>query len=110
MSRSLTGRTALITGANQGLGLAFARAYVQAGASVLMCARDAALLKKARRDVEALAESGQVVDAETTDVSEPDQGERLVARALALFPRLHVLVNNAGVYGPMGTIETVDWT
>jgi 3-oxoacyl-[acyl-carrier protein] reductase len=110
MSRSLIGRTALITGANQGLGLAIARAYVQAGASVLMCARDSALLQKARSDVEALAESGQIVEAETADVSDPGQVERLAARALALFPRLHVLVNNAGVYGPMGPIETVDWT
>ncbi len=40
--------TALITGANQGLGLAIARAYVEAGASVLLCARDATLLEQAR--------------------------------------------------------------
>ena len=43
MSVSLAGRSALITGANQGLGLASARAYVAAGANVLMCARDAAI-------------------------------------------------------------------
>ena len=40
------GRAALITGANQGLGLAIARAYVAAGASVVLCARDAALLER----------------------------------------------------------------
>ena len=42
MTRPLEGRAALITGANQGLGLAIARAYVAAGASVMLCARDAA--------------------------------------------------------------------
>jgi NAD(P)-dependent dehydrogenase (short-subunit alcohol dehydrogenase family) len=110
MPRSLTGRAALITGANRGLGLAIARAYVEAGASVLLCARDAVLLEKARSDVEALAESDQIVAAEAADVSDPGQVERLTSRALALFPRLHVLVNNAGVYGPMGAVETVDWT
>ena len=109
MSQSLSGRTALITGANQGLGLAIARAYVQAGAGVLMCARDAVLLQKAKGEVESLARSGQIVEAEMADVSDPGQVEHLAARALALFPRLDVLVNNAGVYGPMGPIETVDW-
>lgn len=43
MRRSLEGRNALMTGTNQGFGLAIARAYVEAGASVLMCARDAAI-------------------------------------------------------------------
>ena len=38
--RALEGRTAVITGANQGLGLAMARAYVEAGASLCICARD----------------------------------------------------------------------
>ncbi len=41
MSQPLAGRNAIITGANQGLGLAIADAYVAAGASVLLCARDA---------------------------------------------------------------------
>ena len=49
MSQPLTGRNAIITGANQGLGLAIAHAYVAAGASVLLCARDGALLDDARR-------------------------------------------------------------
>ena len=109
MTRPLEGRAALITGANQGLGLAIAVAYVEAGASVLMCARDGARLAAARRDVAAHAGHGQVVEAEPADVSDPQAVDRLVARALALFPRVHVLVNNAGVYGPLGPIEDVDW-
>jgi NAD(P)-dependent dehydrogenase (short-subunit alcohol dehydrogenase family) len=109
MTAALHGRAALITGASQGLGLAIARAYVQAGASVLLCARDAVCLANARREVQALAAPGQIVEAEPADVSDPGQVARLADRAFALFPRLHVLVNNAGVYGPMGPIEDVDW-
>jgi NAD(P)-dependent dehydrogenase (short-subunit alcohol dehydrogenase family) len=109
MTRALEGRAALVTGANQGLGLAIARAYVEAGASVRLCARDADLLDRARAEVAALASPAQVVLATPADVSQRDQVERLVDAALTAFSRLHILVNNAGVYGPMGLTESVDW-
>jgi NAD(P)-dependent dehydrogenase (short-subunit alcohol dehydrogenase family) len=108
--RPLEGRAAVITGSSQGLGLAIARAYVEAGASVLMCARDTNLLAEGQREVAALADRTQIVDAEPADVSRVDDVERLVQRALARFPQVHVLVNNAGIYGPMGPVETGDWS
>ena len=109
MTRPLSGRTALITGANQGLGLAIARTYVEAGASVLMCARDAALLDRAHDEVAALASPEQVVLARPADVSRQDEVTELAGVALDAFPHLQILVNNAGVYGPMGLVENVDW-
>ncbi|HYA87798.1 MAG TPA: SDR family NAD(P)-dependent oxidoreductase, partial [Nitrospirota bacterium] len=56
----LKGRTALITGANQGLGLAIAHSYVKAGASVMLCARNAAMLVQAREEVASRAGAGQM--------------------------------------------------
>lgn len=109
MTRPLDGRTALITGANQGLGLTIAKAYVEAGASVMLCARDGALLDRARAEVAALASPGQVVLAKVADVSRPDDVRALTDATLSAFPSLQILVNNAGVYGPMGLIEDVDW-
>ena len=109
MTRPLEGRSAIITGANQGLGLAIARAYVAAGADVYLCARDGALLEQARADVAAQAAPGQQVLARSADVSRPDQVTALAEAVLAAFPDLHILVNNAGVYGPLGPIEDVDW-
>lgn len=109
MTRPLDGRTALITGGSQGFGLAIAHAYVKAGASVLMCARDGALLDEARAEVAAFASPHQSVMACQADVARRGDVERLVAAALEAFPRVHILVNNAGVYGPMGPIEEVDW-
>jgi len=105
----LTGRVAIITGANQGFGLAVARAYVGAGASVLMCARDVSKLEEARREVAALAGPHQAVLAQPADVSQKNDVEQLVGEALRRFPKVHILVNNAGVYGPLGLIEEVDW-
>ena len=109
MTKPLTGRSALITGASQGLGLAIARAYVEAGCNVMLCARDAVMLESARKDIGTLARHGARVIAQPADVSNKDEVEALVARTLREFPDLQVLVNNAGVYGPMGPIETIDW-
>ena len=109
MRYTLDGRAAIITGASQGLGLAIARAYVMAGAGVLLCARDAARLERAREEVTGLAGSGQKVVAQVADISVPADVTRLVATALDVFPRLHALVSNAGVYGPIGPVEEVAW-
>ncbi len=109
MTGVLAGRAAVVTGANQGLGLAIARAYVAAGADVLICARDAAKLAGALDELTQSAATGQKVLGETADVSNPADVTRLVARAHAEFPTVQILVNNAGVYGPLGSIEDVDW-
>jgi NAD(P)-dependent dehydrogenase (short-subunit alcohol dehydrogenase family) len=105
----LRGRSAIITGANQGLGLAIAHAFVGAGASVYLCARDAVMLESARDEVAARAGPAQTVLALPCDVSNEGEVHQLVSAALAEFPDLQILVNNAGVYGPMGPIEAVDW-
>ncbi|MGA3056513.1 MAG: SDR family oxidoreductase [Candidatus Limnocylindrales bacterium] len=109
MTQALQGRSALITGASMGLGLAIARAYLEAGANVIVCARDKGPLDDALRELASLAKEGQIVAAETGDVSNPSDADRLVAASLERVPELHILVNNAGVYGPKGTIDEVEW-
>lgn len=109
MIYSLEGRAAVITGASQGLGLAISRAYVAAGADVLMCARDSKRLEQAQDEVAQSAKPGQKVKAQVANVSQQVDVGRLVDLALQIFPRLHILVNNAGIYGPKGLIEDVDW-
>jgi 3-oxoacyl-[acyl-carrier protein] reductase len=109
MSLPLAGRAAVITGASQGLGLEIARAYVAAGASVLICARDEAAIDDACASLVRSAAQGQRVAGMRADVAIAGDVARLAERALTLFPQVHVLVNNAGIYGPMGSIDEVDW-
>jgi len=109
MNISLAGRTALITGANQGLGQAIARAFVSRGASVMLCARDDNKLAKVKAELSGLCKAGQKVETLHADVSKREDVDRLVSHALVIFPQIHILVNNAGVYGPKGSIENVDW-
>jgi NAD(P)-dependent dehydrogenase (short-subunit alcohol dehydrogenase family) len=103
----LIGRAAIVTGANRGLGLSIAAAYLDAGADLCICARDERELLLARDQLQGLATQGQRVVAEVADVSRQSDVKRLVARALQDFPGLSILVNNAGVYGPKGKLEDV---
>jgi NAD(P)-dependent dehydrogenase (short-subunit alcohol dehydrogenase family) len=110
VSDELRGRTALITGGTQGLGLQIARHYLRAGiAGVCICGRDPDVLVAAREELQGAAGSDQEVIAEVADVSSAADVERLLDTTLERFPELTILVNNAGVYGPMGTIDRVDW-
>jgi len=105
----LSDRSAIITGANQGLGKAIAAEFVKAGAGVFLTARNEAMLRDVREELAPLARPGRRVEAMRADVSKPDDCAATVRRAAELFPDLAVLVNNAGVYGPKGPIEEVDW-
>ncbi len=105
----LTDRSAIITGANQGLGRALADAFVRAGANVFLVARDAALLAATEHDLTLQARPGQVVASFPADVSRPESCQAIVRRALDVLPGLTILVNNAGIYGPMGRVEDNDW-
>lgn len=107
MKYGLSGRGAVISGASQGLGFAIAEAFVAAGADVMLCARDAEALEAARARLASLARPEQKVLAKPLDVGRLEQVTEFAAQTLELLPKLNVLVNNAGVYGPMGRIDTV---
>ena len=106
---TLEGRNAILTGASQGLGREIAKEYIQAGANVLLCARDKELLSKVRSELKKICKGNQVVDIVAIDVSDPASLELLLEKSASLFPELHILVNNAGVYGPIGRVEDNDW-
>jgi NAD(P)-dependent dehydrogenase (short-subunit alcohol dehydrogenase family) len=105
----LQGKTAIITGANQGLGREIARVYAKAGASLLICARDLELLRTVEQELSQMALPGQAIEAVRADVSDAGSVSVLVERAVERFGRIDILVNNAGIYGPMGAIEELDW-
>ena len=98
----------VVTGASQGLGRAIAEQFVKEGAHIAICARDSALLEKARRRLQDLAKSRQRALAYAADVSSRDQMQELFRRIEQEIGLVDVLVNNAGVYGPKGPSEAVD--
>jgi NAD(P)-dependent dehydrogenase (short-subunit alcohol dehydrogenase family) len=90
----LDDRVAIVTGASSGLGVGFAQALAEAGADVALGARRVERLKETARLVEAAGRRALPV---ATDVTKPEDCERLVAETMEAFGRVDVLVNNAGV-------------
>lgn len=102
----LDGKVALITGASAGLGVAFARAFAEAGADVAICARRADKLDATAAAVRA---TGRRVLAVPTDVADPKACNAFVRAAKAELGSVDILVNNAGVgLAVPSTIEEPD--
>jgi NAD(P)-dependent dehydrogenase (short-subunit alcohol dehydrogenase family) len=101
---SAEGRNVLITGGSQGLGLATAKCYVEAGANVAILARRAQPLEEARAMLSRLG--GGKVLASTCDVSSIADLERAHAEVVQALGPVHILVNNAGK-SQVGAFETV---
>jgi len=100
---SLTGKVAVITGGSRGIGAGIARAYAEAGADLVLAARDARQLEKTAAELRKL---GGKVLAVPTDVMEEQQLEALVETAMKEMSRIDVLVNNAGGSPPKPALET----
>ena len=106
----LSNKKAIITGANQGLGLEIARKFVLAGADLMICARNGNMLEVARNELIKLASAGQKIEFQTADISLESDAKKIVDQTLKLFGGCHILVNNAGIYGPKGETELEDLT
>jgi 2-deoxy-D-gluconate 3-dehydrogenase len=90
----ITGKVAVVTGGNGGIGLGMARALAAAGASVVVAARDMAKSAAAVKELEALGAHALAVEV---DVSREPSVGGMVQAAVEHFRRLDILVNNAGI-------------
>ena len=93
MSKKLEQKVAIITGATSGMGKAIARAFVAAGAKVVLSGRDE------KRGIELTQELGKHSIFLSGDVSLPDYNKQLVHKAIKEFGRLDIVSMNAGILG-----------
>ncbi|MEE9180656.1 MAG: SDR family NAD(P)-dependent oxidoreductase [Vicinamibacteria bacterium] len=105
MSTRLSGKAALITGASRGIGRGIATAFLKEGARVFLCARGEEGLQDAATE---LQELGPEIGFAAADVGNPEEAQRLVESALARFPDLSILVNNASILGKRALLVDVD--
>ena len=101
----LQDKVAVITGAGRGIGQAIAVAFAREGAQVALAARNEAELRETSAQAEAAGAETLIVP---TDVTGQGQVERLMDAAVERFRRIDVLVNNAGISGPIGPLESND--
>ena len=94
----LTGKVALVTGGNKGLGKAMARGLAEAGADVVIASRHGDELKAALDEI--LAGTGREGNFFVADVSDRDDVKKLARSRLGKMGRVDILVNNAGMNAP----------
>jgi NAD(P)-dependent dehydrogenase (short-subunit alcohol dehydrogenase family) len=90
---TLQHKTAIITGANRGIGRAIAIALAREGASCVLCARDEGKLASVEREI---ATAGGAACSLSRDLRAPDAPSQLVDFAIARYGRIDIVVNNAG--------------
>ena len=104
MDLGLGGKVALIAASSRGLGRAVAAELAAEGCTVILCARNELDLRVTAAE---LAKSGARVLAETADLTEPDDVDRIVAAGIDEFGRIDILVTNTGG-PPAGPFECHD--
>jgi NAD(P)-dependent dehydrogenase (short-subunit alcohol dehydrogenase family) len=108
---SLKDRVVIITGAGQGIGKVFAKAFAQCGAIPVIAERNATTGEAVAKEIEA---SGGRVLAVTTDVSREDSIAAVIEAVESRFGRIDVLINNAGIFStlemrPFDQIPVEEW-
>jgi NAD(P)-dependent dehydrogenase (short-subunit alcohol dehydrogenase family) len=105
---SLSGKTAVVTGASRGIGRAIALRLAAAGADVMIAARSAEPLAAVAREI---AEAGGHAEILALDLSDAASAGRLVDAAIDRFGRIDIVVNNAGgsVRGEFLDLSDSDW-
>lgn len=94
----LTGKVAIVTGGTKGLGKVIAQTLLDAGAKVMVCARN--------EPTESVSSGDSIAAFRAADVRDPEQIEAVVAATVAEFGRVDILVNNAGG-APLAETATV---
>jgi len=101
----LQDKVAIVTGAGRGSGSAIALAFARQGAHVVAVARTPQEIQQTAQEVQGLGRRALAVRA---DVSTNSEVEAMVSAALAEFGQIDILVNSAGVYGPIGPLGALD--
>lgn len=104
-TQRLQGEVAFITGGGRGLGQAIAEALSQAGAAVAVAARSESEIAKTAADLQSRGASAIAITCDVTDAASVDTA---FSRAEQALGPISILVNNAGVQGPIGPIGHID--
>lgn len=98
----LNGKTAIVTGAGQGIGKAAAKAVAYSGANVVLCGRTLEKLEKTAEDIRELGVETLTVKMDVTNI---DDIERSVREAVERFGHIDILLNCAGVWKPSKLVD-----
>jgi 3-oxoacyl-[acyl-carrier protein] reductase len=111
MLYDLKNKNVIITGATSGFGLKIAENFINSGASVSICGRNHEKLISAKDYLEDILKKAPTPEKDQsilffqTDVSKEDEFKNLINTTIEHFGKVDALINNAGIYGPIGKLE-----
>ncbi len=105
VTRSLEGKTAIVTGGAQGIGRSIAELFAHEGAAVMIADIQ---IRKAEGVAEELRASGGRVQAVHVDIAQPDSAASMAKRTIDEFGHIDILINNAGIDAPRGKAMEID--
>jgi NAD(P)-dependent dehydrogenase (short-subunit alcohol dehydrogenase family) len=108
-NKVLANKVAIITGASEGLGFEIAKKFILEGANITICSRNKKNLKLAKENLIKILHPNQKILAINADVSKELDVKKIINFTIKKFGKCNILVNNAGIYGPKGEIENINW-
>lgn len=104
MTAILKSQVAIVTGGGRGIGRAIAHRFASEGAAIILAARTESEVKQVAAEIE---QQGGKAMAVAADVSQEAECEKIARAARDIFGAIHILVNNAGIYGPVLPVEKI---
>ncbi len=105
----LKGKTAIVSGASSGIGLKISERFIEKGANVIICSRSEKNLKFAYDHLKILKKKYQKIFIQKTDIAKTDEIDLLLENSFKEFKKIDILINNAGIIGPKGKFEELNW-
>ena len=104
----LAGKRAIVTGAGSGLGATIAHRFAAEGAAIVLAGRRRGALEAVAGEIRSAGAKASIVVC-PADLSHEDNIARLVETAAGALGGIDILANSAGVNGPFGTVDELDW-
>lgn len=102
----LRGKNAIITGGSRGIGKAIAEAFAREGANLFLIARTESELEATKKELE---KYGAKIVASVADAANEDDVANTAKVAKEIFTKIDILVNAAGIHGPAGKFEEINF-
>lgn len=100
----------IITGASRGIGFEIAKEFIKKGANLSICSNNIKNLKKAVIKLSKLKSKNQKIFFKKTDLKKEKSILSFINFTFKNLNQIHILINNAGIYGPKGESENIKWS
>ena len=102
-------KTVLVTGASKGIGFEISKSFLESGANLLICSSNRRNILSSYKKLKKIKKIHQKLFYSKTDVSNEKDVKKFINLAIKKYKKIDILINNAGIYGPIGDIEKINW-